>query len=267
MPKPEHLGLGAEPRSCRSAARHSRCASRSTVDMGLPRRHRHRAIRDGVIVGHVDLGRHPRLTSAVTVASKFVVVERQRGDGGARPRRDIVPAHPRPPTLVGIPAVVADHVAHHPRVSPLPASDQLGKAIGFAIRRARQPCVAPPLDHHVGLAAAVALQSHPQCRPLHRADRARTACRTPSRGGEHLGVGRRDEALIGIDRDDLAPVVVQHDQPEARPRRRGSPAPPRPLSASDGARCARERRRRAQQEKRYQARAPANKRSVSWPQR
>ena len=60
-------------------------------------------------------------------------------------------------------------------------------------------------------------------------------------GGEHLGVGGRDEAAVGIDRDQLAPVLGRRRPGRSACRGRPRPAWPRPAAAAAPARRSRRR--------------------------
>ena len=144
---------------------------------------------------------------------QLVIVERQRGGGRARSGRDVVPAHPRAPALIRVQAVVADNVAHDARLCRDRIGER-GEAIRGAIRRARQPCVAMPFEDHVARATT---PLDPHSRAANGIRRSEVRQRPERRRRrEHLGVRRRDEALVGVDRDHLRAVLINHDQAEAR---------------------------------------------------
>ncbi len=142
---------------------------------------------------------------------QFVAIEAQCGHRGSVVGTEIVPAHPRAPALVGKPGGIADHSADHFGFR----RHRIGKrrqAIDLAVRCGRHPRIAAPDQHHIGHALALArCQQHPRAALkiwlIH--PRQQSIGRG---GGEHLGVGGRNEALVRIDRDHLRPGIINHQQ-------------------------------------------------------
>ncbi|MCY1171315.1 hypothetical protein D9M73_114210 [compost metagenome] len=71
-----------------------------------------------------------------------------------------------------------------------------------------------PFQDHVALLAGLVDPHRRTARFIRLVERTQR----PEGGGsgEHLGIGGRDEALIGVDRDDFGAGLIHHDQAKAR---------------------------------------------------
>ena len=128
-----------------------------------------------------------------------------------------------------------------------PRGDRVGErreAVGDAIGRAGEARVAMAFEDHVGRRPALAFQ--PDRGAAGRVGLVEAGKRGEGGGGgEHLGVGGRDEARVGRDRDELPAVLGRDDEAEAGAGARlAQPRLDALLERLAGAAPARRRRRR-----------------------